>query len=129
RRALAMQPRHGGCSAHWFAFLSHAPQRRAASDEVLEELLAPYLVLQIELLLRQLRVDLLDAFVRERVSDGDRDLSRDARQQPELVRRERVWRKRREVERAEGPVRRDQRHGTDGGPAEGEHRPAFGKSG
>ena len=90
---------------------STRPSALAAADDLLELVVAADLVFEVELLARQLRVQLLDALVRERVAHGDRDLPGHARQQRELIRRERIRRRtRRGSSVPRLPCARRQRH-------------------
>src|SRR5207237_3124888 len=90
--------------------VEHAAERAAPTDDFVELMLAQNLVLQGELFAGELRVQLLDPFVGTRVTNRNRDLAGDARQQRELIGGKYAWRERAQVERAENPLRGGKRH-------------------
>ena len=110
RSGFAGDEHRGIGRRHRLDFAQHAGERAASPDDLLELVLAADLVLEVQLLARQLRVQLLDALVRKRIAKGDRDLTGHARQQRELPRRERIVREGPEVQRAEHAVRRREGH-------------------
>ena len=73
---------HGGIGGrHGLHLLQHAAQRLALADDLFELQLAADFVFEIQLLLRELVLQVGDFAERQRVFDGDRHLARDLRRE------------------------------------------------
>src|SRR5947208_3234667 len=100
----------------------------AASDDLVELIVAPDFVFEVQLFPRELSIQFFDALIGHGVAHRNRDLSRDARQQGKLAARKRVRAERSEAQRADDAVRRrewDRAHGHD---AARPNEPAFWKA-
>ena len=78
---------HGGIGGrHGLHLLQNGLQRAALADDLLEAVVGADLVFEVDLLLREPRVQFLDALVGERVLERDRHLARRLGEELQVVR-------------------------------------------
>ena len=94
--------------------LQHLPERRALADDLVEVVLGPNLVFEVQLLGAQLLLQLRDFSKRQPVLDRDGNLLRHLTEQLHIVCRKGVRTFAAEVQRPQRTIAREDRHAADG---------------